>query len=251
MIDPMPAFTLALINPNTNVEQTTAMASVAREVLPPGCEVAELTAARGPRSIESDADAAFAAAETVTLVHAHPGFGAYLIACFGDPGLDGARELTRAPVIGVGEAALSAAARVSRNFAVLTTLPRGIPKMHQMVDHHGLRARCAGVVALDRTVEQQGAHDELTTTRMLAAGRDCIDRLAADALVLACGGMADVARALADTLEVPVCEGVSLGALSAWSLWRCGVETSSHGSYAPPEPIAYTGMGPLSREVAG
>ena len=242
----MSRFTLALLNPNTNADQTVAMADVARSVLPDDCDVVEVTAERGPRSIESDADAAVAAAETVDMVRCNPGASAYLIACFGDPGLDGARELTSAPVVGVGEAAFSAAAQVSRRFAVLTTLPRGIPKVQGMVDRAGMAGRCAAVVAIERTVEQQGAHDAATTQRMIAAGEDCIDRLEADAIVLACGGMADVARELSVALGVPVCEGVSLGALQAWSLWRCGLRTSKVGSYSPPEPIAYLGMEPLS-----
>ena len=46
----MSRFRLALINPNTNEQQTTEMAAAASAVLPDGAEVNALTAPRGPSS---------------------------------------------------------------------------------------------------------------------------------------------------------------------------------------------------------
>ena len=40
----------------------------------------------------------------------------------------------------------------------------------------------------------------------------------AEALVLACGGMADVARAVSAAVGVPVCDGVSFGAMLAFEV---------------------------------
>ena len=104
---------------------------------------------RGPTSIESAADSVVAAAEVAALVQALPDYDAYLIACFGDPGLDAARELTAAPVVGIGEAAYIAASLVAKRFGVITTLPRSIPALEEGIDALGLRSRCAG----DRAAE--------------------------------------------------------------------------------------------------
>ena len=54
--------------------------------------------------------------------------------------------------------------------------------------------------------------------------------------------MADVARTVAHEVGVPVCDGVAFGALTAYSLWRCGLSTSKAGAYSWPEPIPYAGM---------
>jgi Asp/Glu/hydantoin racemase len=54
--------------------------------------------------------------------------------------------------------------------------------------------------------------------------------------------MADVARAVADQVGVPVCDGVAFGAMTAYGLWRCGLRTSKTGAYGWPESIAYSGM---------
>jgi allantoin racemase len=236
------SFRLGLLNPNTDRGHTDAMAGVARASLPPGCEITAVTAARGPASIESATDAAVAIGEVAAMMLAHRGLDGYLIACFGDPGLDAARELTTAPVVGIGEAAFTAACLVSGRFAVITTLRRGIPELEDMIAQRGIARRCAGVLALDIPVAQQGAGHPDTTAAIVAASQQAVSEHSADALILACGGMADVARAVQDAVGVPVCDGVGFGAMLAHGLWRTGITTSKTGTYAAPEPIPYTGM---------
>lgn len=236
----MSAFRLALVNPNTDAGQTAAMAAAVAETLPEA-ELRALTAPRGPRWIESAADVAVAAGETVTMVAGHPGFDAYLVACFSDPGLLAARELTRAPVVGVGEAAYLAAGIVARRFAVITTLERGVADIEDGLRALGWRERCVAVLALGQTVAEQGEE----AGAIVAAGRRAIDGHGAEALVLACGAMTAAGRAAADELGVPVVDGVVAGAHLAHALWRAGLATSGVGSLAAPEPIPYDGMAPL------
>jgi allantoin racemase len=236
------AFRLALVNPNTEPAGGEAMAAVAGAALGAEAEVTSLTAARGPRSIESAADAAIAAAQVAELVRDHPGHDAYLIACFNDPGLDAARELTSAPVVGIGEAAFRAVLLVARRFAVITTLPRGIPDLEEQMERLGVRARCAGVLPLNIPVSEQGGAFPATTEAIVTAGREAVRRLGAEALVLACGGMSDAEAALREHVGVPAVNGVAFGALLAHALWRAGLRTSAAGSLAAPEPIPYAGM---------
>jgi allantoin racemase len=235
-------FRLGLLNPNTDDGHTVAMRDVAQAVLPKGCEVTAATAPRGPTAIESEVDSVLAAAEVVGMMRSLPGLDAYLIACFGDPGLDAARELTDAPVVGIGEAAYQAARLIARRFGVITTLSRGIAELEDALERRGLRAQCVGVVPLHMPVSDQGSGYPDTTAAIIEAGRRLVDDQGAEALVLACGGMADVAIAVRDTVGVPICDGVSFGALVAFSLWRSGLRTSKVGAYGSPEAIPYVGM---------
>jgi allantoin racemase len=235
-------FRLALLNPNTDARHTSAMGDVARAVLPDSCEVTAVSAERGPSSLESAVDSAVAGAEVVSLMRSLPAHDAYLIACFGDPALDAARELTRAPVVGIGEAAAQAAAAISKRFAVITTLPRGIAAIEDSLGRQGLRGRCVGVVPLRIPVAEQGAEHDETTDAIVDAGMHLVLERGAEALILACGGMAEIARKVQQRVGVPVCDGVAFGSLLAYSLWRCGLETSKSGAYGFPEPIAYVGM---------
>jgi allantoin racemase len=237
-----PPFRLALLNPNTDERHTIAMGAVARGALPEGCEVTAVSAARGPSSIESAVDSAVAAAEVAALVQSLPPHDAYLVSCFGDPGVEAARELTRAPVVGIGEAAFQAATGIAKRFAIITTLPRGIPALEDSLERLGIRARCAGIVPLHIPVSEQGGEHADTTDAIVAAGTGLVLERGAEALILACGGMAEVATAVSERVGVPVCDGVAFGALYAYSLWRCGLQTSKTGAYGFPEPIPYTAM---------
>jgi len=235
-------FRLGLLNPNTDERHTLAMRDVALNALPEGCEVTAATAPRGPTAIESEVDSVLAAAEIVGMMQSLLGLDAYLIACFGDPGLDAARELTDAPVVGIGEAAYQAARLIAKRFAIITTLPRGIPALEDSLERQGLRAQCVGVVPLHLSVSDQGRDHPDTTEAIIDAGRQLVDDHGAEALVLACGGMADVALAVQNAVGVPICDGVSFGALLAFSLRRSGLRTSKARAYAYPESIPYVGM---------
>ena len=238
----MSGFRLGLINPNTDGGHTSAMAEVIAAILPDGAEVDALAVARGPRSIESPVDGTFAAAEVLRTVQAHPDHDGYLIACFTDPGLHAARELTSAPVVGIGDAAYRAASMVAKRFAVITTLARGIADLEDAIDATGLTRQCAGILPTEIPVAEQGAGFPATTDRIIELGMHAVTELGADALVLACGGTADVVDTVSRAVGVPATNGVAIGALMAYGLWRAGLATSKRGAYAPPEPIPYDGM---------
>ncbi len=49
---------------------------------------------------------------------------AFIIACFGDPGLLAAKEVTEKPVIGIAQAAFTVAKMIAPNFSVVYVLDR-------------------------------------------------------------------------------------------------------------------------------
>ena len=185
-----------------------------------------------------------AAAEVAALVRSLAPHDAYLIACFGDPGLDAARELTDAPVVGIGEAAYTPPTLVAKRFG----------------DHHHAAARHPGAggggrspraslsLRRHRAAQHPGRRagqppprhhpgDHRRPARRLVAERG------AEALILACGGMADVARAVSEAVGVPVCDGVAFGVDAG--LLAVELRASHQQGAAPtrwPEPIPYVGM---------
>ncbi|MDO8212624.1 aspartate/glutamate racemase family protein [Conexibacter sp. CPCC 206217] len=228
----MDPFRLGLLNPNSSEADTAAMAALIAPSLPGGAVLERFTARDGHAAIEGEAEHADAAVEVLRMIRAAPQLDAYLIGCFDDPGLHAARELTRAPVVGIGEAAYGAAALVGRRFAVITTLRRGVAAIEDGLAAKGLRDRCAGVLALERGVERQREAD--AADAIAALGRDAVERLGADALVLACGAMAASGADVSRRLGVPVSDGVAFGALTAHALWRTGMRTSKANAYGWP-----------------
>jgi allantoin racemase len=63
----------------------------------------------------------------------------------------------------------------------------------------------------------------------------------AEAIVLGCSGMTDLAHDPAKKTGVPILDGVVCAVALAESLVRIGLKTSKHKSYAPPLPKPYAG----------
>jgi allantoin racemase len=238
-------FRLALINPNTSEQHTAEMVAAAAAVLSDGAEVQGLTPPRGPSSIETAAEEVIAAAEVLELVRGHRDADAYLVACFSDPAVEAARELTDAPVVGIGESAYRAVRMLARRFAVITTLPRGVPDIENGMVALGVDRDCVGVLSLGIPVAEQGAEFGDTNEAIVAAGQRAVDELGAEALVLACGGMAQAEAIVRERVGVPASNGVAFGALLAHALWRAGLRTSTVGSMALPPSVTAAPPAPL------
>jgi allantoin racemase len=63
----------------------------------------------------------------------------------------------------------------------------------------------------------------------------------AEAIVLGCAGMADLAARLAEQHGVPVIDGVASAVKLAEALATLGLKTSKIGAYAAPGPKPYLG----------
>ena len=228
---------ITLVNPNTSRAMTAKIAAAAREVAGPGVEIAAVCPDEGPAAIESHTDEAFAAVAVVELVErdlVRGGSDAYVIACFGDPGLDAAREVVDVPVVGIAEAAMHVAAISGRHFAVVTTLSRTLGRAHDLVMRYGMSQACVSMTGSGIAVLE--LEDTTSESFEVIAGlcADAIERHGADAIVLGCAGMADLCTALAARVGVPVVDGVAAAVGIAAGMTRMGVGTSKRGEYARP-----------------
>ena len=115
---------ITVLNPNTSWDMTGSIERSARAVAGPDTVVRAVCPAMGPASIESHYDEALAVPGLLAEIARGEQLGSdgYVIACFGDPGLDAARELAAGPVVGIAEAAMHAASFLGRGFSVVTTL---------------------------------------------------------------------------------------------------------------------------------
>ncbi len=234
---------LLLVNPNTSTAMTEGMADAARAVAAPGTVVVARQPGFGPESIEGHFDEVFGAAgvaEQVRLAAAES-FDAVVIACFGDPGLDAARELTTAPVLGIAEAAFHAASFVATGFSVVTTLTRTCVIAERLVQRYGFERSCRGIHGTDIPVLALEACGEDSIALIEAAARRALAQDRSGAIVLGCGGMATLCRTLQQRLGVPVIDGVSAAVKLAEALVALGLKTEKTGDYAPPRPKRWLG----------
>lgn len=234
---------IRVINPNTSAAMTALIGESARAAAGPGVLVEAVNPAMGPASIESHYDEALSVPGLLAEIAAGEAQGAdgYVVACFGDPGIDAARELARGPVIGIAEAAMHAASYLGRAFSVVTTLGRTRGRAWELVDRYGLRAVCRSVRACEVPVLDLES-DPTAPARILDECRAALELDGADVVVLGCAGMADLCAALSAELGIPVIDGVSVATVLVSGLARLGLATSYRGEYAAPPGKPYTGL---------
>ncbi|MBK6853392.1 MAG: aspartate/glutamate racemase family protein [Burkholderiales bacterium] len=236
---------ILVINPNTSTAMTAGIAAAARAVAAPGTEIVATQPSFGPLSIEGQYEEAFAAAGVAEQVRLHaslPGqVQGVVLACFGDPGLDAAREATTAPVLGVAEAAFHAASMLATGFSVVTTMKRTCIIAEHLVHRYGFERRCRGIHGTDIPVlalEDGGAG---CVDQIEAAAREALARDRSGAIVLGCAGMAGLCATLQQRLGVPVVDGVAVAVKFAEALAALGLGTSKLGDYAAPLPKTFVG----------
>ena len=103
---------IKLINPNTTLSMTQSIQEAALRAARPGTQVYSVSPQWGPESIECYVDEYLAVPGVLKEVikgDREEGADAFVIACFGDPGLQAAREVTRKPVLGICESAITTA----------------------------------------------------------------------------------------------------------------------------------------------
>ncbi len=238
---------LLVVNPNTSASMTAAIGAAARDIAAPGTQVVAVNPAFGPLSIEGQYDEAIAAAGVAQVVREHGDHDAVVLACFGDPGLDAAREATAAPVLGIAEAAFHAASFLATGFSVVTTMTRTCVIAERLVMRYGFERCCRGIHGTDIAVLDLDDPATGALEKIEAAARQALERDRSGAIVLGCAGMAALCRTLQRRLQVPVIDGVAAAVKFAEGLVALGLTTSQRGDYARPLPKRYTGWAePLS-----
>lgn len=233
---------IKVINPNTTWAMTAKIEECARTVAGSGTFVEAVSPAMGPASIESHYDEVLSVPGILTEIAAGEKneVDGYVIACFGDPGLDAARELAKGPVVAVAEAAMNYASFLGRGFSIVTTLGRTCGRAADLVDRYGMQARCRGIHSCEIPVLELDRDPDARKV-ILEACFDALEQDDSDVLVLGCAGMADLCQDLSDELGVPVVDGVAAGVTMVQSLVTLGLSTSSRGEFARPLPKNYTG----------
>ena len=235
---------IKVINPNTTWSMTEKIGDCARSVAAAGTLIQAVSPSMGPASIESHYDEALAVPGLLEKIAKgeQDGVDGYVIACFGDPGLDAARELARGPVIGIAEAAMHTASFLGRGFSVVTTLGRTRGRAWELATRYGMSTFCRNVRAceipvLDLELPGSPAREQITKECLEAVAEDDVD-----VLVLGCAGMADLCKYLGERVGVPVIDGVAAATKTVESLVALGLVTSTRSEYSAPLPKKYVGL---------
>lgn len=235
---------IQVINPNTTASMTAQMGRCAQAVAAVGTTIEPVTPVMGPASIESHYDEALSVPGLLLAIREgeRRGVDGYVVGCFGDPGVDAARELARGPVIGVAEGAMRTAVLLGRGFTVVTTLARTAGRAWELAHRFGLAEQCRRVRAceipvLELELPGSNAEQRITDECRRAVGED-----EADVIVLGCAGMAQLCARISATVGVPVVDGVAAATKLVEGLVALGLVTSVRSEFAAPPAKPYTGL---------
>lgn len=204
---------ICLINPNTSAATTDLMVELARAAAAPGTSIFGRTARTGPPLIIDPHDLDVAA-RAVAALAAQIFSDGVIVAAFGDPGVDELRQSLGVPVVGIGEAAVRAAAAGGRQFSIVTTTPLLEGSIRAKVAAHGFASQLASIrISQQDPVSLTGDPVALQAVLHRLADR-CVAEDGADAIVIGGGPLAAAARAIAHLADVPIIEPVP--AAVAW-----------------------------------
>ena len=236
---------ILVINPNTSEEMTRDIGEAARRYARAGTDIETVCPDWGPRSIEGHYEDYVAAVATLEVIRERAGeFDGVVIACFGDPGLPAAREISPVPVVGIAEAAMLTACTVAHRFSIVTVLPRVKPFLDDVVRYHGLEARCASVRTTPLSVLDCERDPTAAEREIVLASRAAIAEDGAEAVCLGCAGMGPLDKAVQAELGVPVLDGTACAVKLVEGIVDYGLFTSRVAAYKEPEPKEFVGLPP-------
>lgn len=185
----------------------------------PGTRVTAIDVRNGILSIESSYDEMRAAPAGVAKIEEleRAGAAAAVIGCFGDPGIEAARERVSMPVVGPGQASLLLAASLGNRIGLLSVFD-SLAAMHRtQAFRAGVLDKLCSIRPTGIPVLELSGDPDATLGRLAEVGTAARDVDGADVLILGCMTLAflDMAPRLSEALGVPVINPAQAGLKAA------------------------------------
>ncbi|GAB4118202.1 MAG: aspartate/glutamate racemase family protein [Candidatus Caldatribacteriota bacterium] len=191
---------------------------------------------KGAESIENSYDEVWCALPTVQeVVKAEKEqYDGVIIYCFGDPGLQAAKEVVKIPVIGIGEASVHIASLIGKRFGIITAgEPEAGGYLENNLKIYELYHKCVGIRSVGIPVLDLIGSEEEELKVLLKFATEMIDR-GADVIVLGCGSMLGVAEKASNKLGIPIVIPAAASIKLCESLIAMGLAQSKKAYKLPP-----------------
>lgn len=189
---------------------TKEVEEIAKKCAAAGTEVYAGSPPTGPASVESLYDEALAIPGVLSEVikgDREEGADAFIVACFGDPGLEAAKEVTDKPVIGIAQAAITMARLMSANFSIIYSNDHSKKLIQNMIALHDAERQCASIRDIGLSV-LEAEDKELCSAALMKTARACVEEDKAECILLGCAGYVGYAEQMKAELGVLVMDGV-------------------------------------------
>ena len=205
----------------------------------PGTDVGIDDVPEGPASIESmyEEYLSIPAAARRAAELEQDGWDALILGCYGDPGLDGLRELLNIPIVGPGEATALMAASLGHRFSIITVTDSIIASMERQIRNVGVSQKLASVRAVGIPVLELHRDREKAIEAAIEQGRKAIEQDRADTLIVGCMtmGFQEIAEVAGAELGVPFLNPARVSLKFAEALVGSGLTHSKRAYMTPPK----------------
>ena len=227
---------IMIINPNSSLEMTAHLDRVLNKIKGEHTELTVTCPPNGPLAIESSYDEAMCAPGVLELVKKanEEKYDAVILACFSDPALEQAREISDILVTGIEEISLHVAAMLGSKFTVLTMTDKRVPSKEAHVRRFKLEGSLASVRPLGMSVAEIEADEKRACAQILKVAKEAAEKDGAEVIVLGCAGMAGYADVVRSDLGMEVIDPSSLALKVTEALVAAGMKQSKRGYYSYP-----------------
>lgn len=201
---------IKIINPNTSWSMTKEVEEIAKAYAAQGTEVYAVSPPTGPACVESLYDEVLSVPGVISEIikgDREEGADAFIIACFGDPGLEAAREVTDKPVIGIAQAAITMARLMAPNFSIVYVLDKSQKIIENVVALHNAEKECCSIRSIGLGVLETEDKERLEKA-LYTQSKKCVEEDGAECILLGCAGYVGFAEILREKLGVLVLDGV-------------------------------------------
>ncbi len=232
---------ILVVNPNTSETITARIRDAVERVKRPDTEVTVVCVDRGPETIESSYDEAYAIPPTVERVQRalQEGYDAVVLACFCDAGVEAAREVASIPVVAMEEATFAVALTLGNKFSILTEKRPRVAMKELHVRRAGLLERLASIRPTGLSVADLDAKPGEVRRVALELARTMVEEDGAEVIIMGCAAMAGYAEDIERELGVPVLDPTAVAFKYAEMIVDLGLRHSRVGLYHPPAPKAF------------
>jgi len=194
---------IVVINPNSNQSVTDGLEKclVSFNQIKT-CPIECVTLSEGPFGIESQLDSDRVVIPLANFVKTRPDAGAFVVACYSDPGVDACRSITSQPVFGIQESGVLTALSRAERFGVIAIADESVQRHRRYLSRMQVLNRLAGEIGLNISVDESANGTE-TYQRLIEVGRRLI-KMGSGAIVLGCAGMSRHRLHLENELGIPV-----------------------------------------------
>jgi allantoin racemase len=221
---------ILVINPNSSEKMTLDIKNTINDLKIPDIEITVINNQKAPEVLESFTDYTIASYETIEKIKQISDYDAVLLACFGDPGIYSLKEITKVPIIGIGEASFALAQLLGYKFSIISASSKAKPMMDQMILSYGLDKRLASVETLNLPIENFLHNKELLLEKVLIKCEDAINN-GADVIIFGCAGMTVLGDEVEKILGVTVIDPIKAGIVFLDAILNGDFKISKSGLY--------------------